>query len=84
MKKFILISILIGINFVLNAQVGINTTSPHPSAALHITGDGKGLLIPIVRSTGTPNRTLVSQTETADGLLVYDDVEKIFYFWNNT
>ena len=81
MKKIILISILMaGINLLANAQVGINTQDPDPSAALHIDGGKtKGLLIPIIN---TDDRKIVNAP--ADGLLVYDEERKVFYFFNGT
>ena len=52
---------------VLHAQVGINTTSPNPSAALDIVSTTQGILIP--RMT-TVQKTAISNP--ASGLMVYD------------
>ena len=51
----------------LHAQVGIGTTSPDASAALDITANDKGLLIP--RMT-TVQRTGISSP--ANSLMVFD------------
>jgi hypothetical protein len=56
-------------------SVGINTSSPDPSAALDIQTRTKGLLIPRMNSS---NRDGISNP--ADGLLVYDtDTESFWY-----
>lgn len=67
MKRFFLLMLsLLGI-FVLNAQVGINTSTPNSSAALDIVSTDKGILIP--RMTTAQKVAIVSP---AIGLLVYD------------
>ena len=55
----------------LQAQVGINTVIPNPSAALDIVSTSQGILIP--RMT-TAQRTAI--TTPAEGLLVYDTTLK--------
>jgi microcystin-dependent protein len=60
------------------AQIGINTVNPDNSAALDVVGNGKGILIPRL---STADRTALMAT-AADGLLVYDKDQKIFYFKN--
>lgn len=50
----------------LNAQVGIGTTSPDPSAILDVTSTSKGVLVP--RMSGAQRLAI---TTPADGLLVY-------------
>ncbi len=68
---------------VLPAQVGINTTNPDPSAALHINHNMKGVLLPVVDEAN--RATMVSNgTNVGDGMLVYDDVDDVFYFWDKT
>ncbi len=59
-------------------QVGINTSTPHPSAALDIQSgtDSKGLLVP--RMTSTERNAIVNP---AEGLLVYDTTLRAFYFY---
>lgn len=68
MKKKLLLAILtLLFVFHVEAQVGINTTSPHQSAAMDIESTSKGLLIP--RMT-TSQKTAI--TNPASGLLIYD------------
>jgi len=55
------------------AQVGVNTTSPSPSAALEISSDNKGILIPRVSLTGSDDTTTITPSATT-GLLVYQTV----------
>lgn len=59
--------------------VGIGTTSPEPTAALHIhaPSHNKGLLIPRVT---TDERNNITPPPTAEGLLVYDtDFDALFH-----
>jgi hypothetical protein len=77
-KSFIRFQItifFIGISFLANAQIGIGTTSPDASAALDITSDNKGLLIP---------RMTVYPSSPATGLTVYRTDLNGFYTWNGT
>ncbi|MGS2725955.1 phage tail protein [Psychroserpens sp. BH13MA-6] len=65
---------------IINAQVGIGTTTPDASSALDVTANDKGILVP---------RMLVAEriaiSAPAEGLLIYqtDDVSG-FYFYNGT
>jgi len=60
------------------AQVGINTRTPDPSAALDITGVGKGVLIPRMTLAQRPNSPV-------SGLLIYQtDNQPGFYYFNGT
>lgn len=66
----------------LTAQVGINTTNPHPSAALDIKPDvfkqSVGLLMP---NLSTAQRNGLNKTLLANSLLVYDtDLNMYMYF----
>ncbi|MCU0417995.1 MAG: hypothetical protein MUE33_12505 [Cytophagaceae bacterium] len=47
MKRILLFGILL-LSFLISvqAQIGINTTSPHPSAALDVQSSTQGLLLP--------------------------------------
>lgn len=59
------------------AQVGIGTTTPHPSAQLDVVSTNKGLLVPRVANTsdvtGTPAKGLVVyQTSGSEGFYVFD------------
>ncbi|MBL7813921.1 MAG: tail fiber domain-containing protein [Saprospiraceae bacterium] len=60
-------------------NVGINTTTPHNSAALDITATDKGILVP--RLTTTQRTNIISP---ATGLLVFDMDENKFYFYDGT
>lgn len=60
----------------LFAQVGIGTTTPHPSAQLEVQSTGKGILIPRMTQAQRP-------ADAAEGLMIYQtDGEKGFYFFN--
>ena len=62
------------------AQVGINTTTPNPSAALDITDTTRGILIP--RMSQNQRDAIVSP---ATGLLIYQtDGTTGFYYYNGT
>ncbi|QIK60552.1 hypothetical protein G7050_12215 [Dysgonomonas sp. HDW5A] len=68
MKKYFLLAALILTGFCrMEAQVGINTTSPHQSAALDIESTNKGMLIP--RMTTAQKVAVINP---APGLLIYD------------
>ncbi|AWH73494.1 cell wall anchor protein [Dokdonia sp. Dokd-P16] len=60
----------------MTAQVGINTTSPDPSAVLDIQSEVGGLLTPRMTST---QRLAISTP--AQGLLVYDITLESFYYY---
>ena len=67
------------------AQVGIGTTSPHPSSMIHITagpGQNKGALLPGVPSS---NRVILDSTQNiANGLIIFDeDLQRHYYFNEN-
>lgn len=73
MKNFPLL--LIFVSFYVNAQIGINTTTPDPSSVLDIDSSTGGLLIP--RMTETERDAIVSP---AEGLMIYQtDNTKGFY-----
>jgi|GEM_PF-4756702 len=59
-------------------NVGINTTTPDPSAALHIESTDKGMLIPRMNSTERMNIQ-----NPAYGLLVYDLTYGSFWVYTN-
>ncbi len=74
---FVLISLLFA--FHANAQVGIGTNQPDPSAQLEVLSNSKGLLIP--RMTDIQRGSINSP---ANGLLVYQTNNSPgFYFYNN-
>ena len=76
----------------LHAQsVGIGTSSPHPSARLHISDNARGLLIPNVALTAT--NVAAPVTSPATSLLVYNTatagtgataVTPGFYYWDGS
>lgn len=80
MKKTLVLALaLFGMNFI-NAQVGINTSNPDPSAALDIQSTTGGLLIP--RLTASEKNSI---TSPANGLLVYQTTSPSgFYYFNGT
>ena len=65
----------------LNAQIAINSdgSAPDASAMLEVTSSDKGILIP--RMT-TAERTAI--TSPATGLMVYDNDENSFWYYNGT
>lgn len=73
---------LLGICFLLlstagySQSVGIGTDTPDPSAALQISGNGQGLLIP-----QTDTSLVVSP---ASGLLVFQTVDAGFYYYSGS
>lgn len=70
---------------VINAQVGINTTTPHSSSMLDITATNKGLLVPRV---SIPNLNAAAPVAApAVSLLVYNTNTTTgtgFHYWNGT
>lgn len=62
-------------------QVGVNTSTPHPSAALDIyspnPSDQRGVLLP--RMSTTERNNIVSP---AQGLMVLDTTDHLFYYYN--
>ena len=83
MKKLLFILLLLPI--ILQAQVGINTTTPDASSMLDINATDKGLLIPRV---SIPNLNAASPiTAPATSLLVYNTNTTTgagFYYWDGT
>lgn len=75
--KLLLIICMCQITF---AQVGIGTTSPHPSSILHLNSTTSGLLIP--RLTASQKSAVVSP---ATGLLIYQiDGASGFWYFNGS
>jgi len=71
---------------IINAQVGINTTSPSPDSALDIDSDDKGILIPRVDITDLSTIAPITGGST-EGLLVYNTnttTGKGFYYWEGS
>lgn len=74
----------------INAQVGINTTTPANGALLDISSSDKGFLMTRVALTGTDDVSTITPSATI-GLLVYNtviagslpiQVTPGFYYWN--
>ncbi|KMQ61519.1 hypothetical protein ACM46_16030 [Chryseobacterium angstadtii] len=68
MKTLIISALILGIS--ASAQVGINTTTPDPSAVLDIKHSNKGLLIP--RVSLKDNLDITTIPSPANGLIVYN------------
>ncbi|WP_432221054.1 hypothetical protein ACRASX_09705 [Flavobacterium sp. TMP13] len=64
------------ISIVVNAQIGIGTTTPDASSILDISSTSQGMLAP--RMTTVQRTAIVAP---ADGLIVYDIVLKSFYYY---
>src|SRR6188768_851126 len=64
----------------INAQVGIGTLTPDPSAALHVYDTARGMLIP--RLTSAQRAAIQSP---AEGLLIYQtsDYGRGFWYFTN-
>lgn len=82
MKNFTLLLFMIYFTIGAFAQnVGINTSTPNPNAALDIESTDKGIMVP--RLTTAQRTTLGATLGTADeSILVYDKDETQFYFWD--
>lgn len=63
----------------LNAQVGINTTTPAASSVLDVTSTTQGMLTP--RMTTTQKLAI---TSPANGLMVFDTTLKVFSYYDGT
>ncbi len=78
MKKFTLIIFCITIAFNCLAQnIGIGTTTPDNSAALDISSNSKGLLLP--RLTTAERNAIINP---AKGLMVYTTTDSSFYMYD--
>ena len=91
MKSFIQIILLLTLmqNSTLIAQIGINTTTPHPSSILEVYSDNKGMLVPKVPLRDVLDTTLDGTNPAAEALLIYNTNPAIsggdgvgFYFFN--
>ncbi len=78
MKNLITLLLLIAAS-TTQAQVGINTLTPDTTAILHVYSDNKGVLLPVLNNS---NRNSLGQAPAAEGLLVYDSIDKVYYFFN--
>ncbi|HEV7782309.1 MAG TPA: hypothetical protein VGO58_13640 [Chitinophagaceae bacterium] len=80
MKKLVFLMVVAGSTFVSVAQnnIGIGTTSPHPSAIVDMTSTNKGMLVPRMSSAFR-----LGIASPAKGLLVFDNTNS-FWFHNGT
>ncbi len=76
MQRLTLLTLALIATVKVFTQVGIGTTDPHEHAALHIKGDGKGLLIPVVDQ----RNSLPDISEVRPGLLYYIEKEHAFVY----
>ncbi|HAB90019.1 MAG TPA: hypothetical protein DCF84_05735, partial [Bacteroidetes bacterium] len=82
---YLILVVLVCSTVTLFAQdnVGIGTLTPNPNAALDIESNDKGLLIPRLDPAQRAAIQLgLGAAET--GLLVFDPVDELFYYWDNT
>ncbi len=67
-------------------QLGVNTSTPDPSAALDIhspnPSDQRGVLFP--RMSSTERNNIVNNVPPAKGLMVYDTTDNLFYYYDGT
>lgn len=82
--KRLIVSLLIVGALSLNAQTGIGTATPNPSAKLDVYATNKGFLPPRVALTSVTDATTISSP--AEGLLVYNTgsvgLQAGYYYWN--
>ena len=74
-RRSIIIFYLIVSNSLINAQIGIGTTTPDPSSVLDVSSTSKGLLIPRLA-----DHTLISNP--AEGLQVYNTSTKAIMLYD--
>jgi hypothetical protein len=91
MKKVILVLAFFLVSLNGNAQTGIGTTTPSPSAKLEVASSNQGFLPPRIALTATNAASPV--TSPATGLLVYNtatagtapnNVAPGYYYWNGS
>jgi hypothetical protein len=88
MKKIIFVFAIALQGFFANAQnVGIGTTTPHPSARLDVSAADKGMLVPRVKLRNTID--LLTIPGPAKSLLIFNlkdsaDVKPGYYYWNDS
>ncbi|MCL9804713.1 hypothetical protein NAT51_04215 [Flavobacterium amniphilum] len=70
LKNNLLAACLVLVTLALKAQVGIGTTTPDPSAILHLESNSKGLLLPRIALTSKTDAATIASPVA--GLLVYN------------
>ncbi|WP_185286029.1 tail fiber domain-containing protein [Chryseobacterium indologenes] len=85
MKKCTQLLVFLFFETALQAQVGINTTTPDPSSVLDVSGFDKGILIPRIALTGSLDTTTIPSR--TNSLLIYNtkdinDVYPGYYYWS--
>lgn len=79
--QYFLVILALAAGNVLNAQIGVNTPTPDETSILDLNTSERGLLIP--RMTSQRRLDIINQIgQPAEGLLVYDTDEEMFYFYN--
>lgn len=86
MNKIILTLSLIGLCQFTYAQVGINTSPPHPTAALDMSDSEKGFLAPKIALQNIRDTSTINAPKK--GVLVFNttsnsDLQPGYYYWNN-
>jgi|GEM_PF-2380675 len=79
--KLLLLAIAVLFSLISNAQVGIGTIVPDPSAALDISSSTQGFLPPRMDTT---DRLAIATTATSAGLMVFDTDEDSYYYYDGT
>ncbi len=78
----LLFLLLLSVPALTIAQIGVGTTTPHPSSMMHISpgaGNNKGFILPKITSG---SRVVLDSTQNiAHGLIFFDtDLQKYYYF----
>jgi microcystin-dependent protein len=81
LHRFLVMLMLAGPTIAFS-QIGVGTTTPHPSAMMHISpgaGNNKGFILPKITSG---SRVVLDSTQNlAHGLIFFDtDLQKFYYF----
>ncbi|PWN60210.1 fibrinogen-like YCDxxxxGGGW domain-containing protein [Chryseobacterium viscerum] len=78
-KLYSLLIFLISLR--LLSQVGINTVTPNPKAALHVMSknNNTGILFPLLT---TAQRDAIGAAATEDGLIIYNTDQKCYNYYN--
>ena len=80
MTKKLFVIALISAYTSIFSQVGINTQNPNPSAALDVSSDTKGILVPRLSTAAVTSLS----ASASEGLIVFDKQQKSFLGWDGT